>query len=290
MSNNILIIDGYTIAYQLIHGITNSKTLDPELDVFCYWKYLMFKKIFSLLKDFNPDRLVIVFDSSNSWRYDYYSEYKGNRAEAKKKYKFNYLEFKACIQEIIKTLQSLFTKFYVLKVDKAEGDDIIAVVTRFHDTSKITIISTDSDFVQLLNKNVKLYNPRQNKYINSICPKNDLNIKILKGDEGDNIPPIKARIGIVTATQIINSGLEPFLENLSACDQQVMLENYNRNKILINFDFIPKDLQRNILEQYQNYKLQPLDGKAIVKMFIKNKIITILNDLNCNIERINKLV
>lgn len=47
-----------------------------------------------------------------------------------------------------------------LKVDRCEGDDLIAVITKHYTDAKIEIISTDRDLNQLMKrKNVKQYEP-----------------------------------------------------------------------------------------------------------------------------------
>jgi len=289
MLKKITIIDGHSLAYRLIHSAASSKDRDKSVDLFDFWRYLMFYNLFTIVEKFNSDRFIIVFDSPNSWRYGIYENYKQHRKALKEKYIFDYQEFKTKLNDLVETLRLNFTKFYILKVDKAEGDDIIAVISRHHKDCDITIISSDTDFIQLINENVKLYDPRAKKYIKSISPKNDLNIKILKGDEGDNIPPIKRGIGVVHATKIITSGLDEYIANLSACSKLEMLENYNRNKILISFDFIPKELQWAILNQYNEYNISNVNGKQLFNVFVKNKLVKLIPTINSKINRMNLL-
>lgn len=287
--NKIVIIDGHALAYRLIHSIAGSKDLDTNIDMFQYWNYLMVYNLFSLIEKFNPNKVIIAFDSSNSWRYDYYDNYKQNRKN-KDKLKFDYKIFKENLDKFIEILTTVFTKYFVVRVDRAEGDDIIAVLTKhLYETSEIVIISSDSDYIQLLNSNVKIYDPRSKKYLTSLNPKTDLNIKILKGDASDRIPPIKRLIGIVHATKIITSGLDNYLPSLPESEQAEVLKNYDRNKILINFDFIPKDLQNKILENYQTYNIKPVDGKQLVNFLIKNKMSKLLPTLKLHTERMDKL-
>ena len=100
-----------------------------------------------------------------------------------------------------------------LRVDKCEGDDIVGVLTNevIPKTTKITAISNDKDFYQLMvNRNYKQYDPIKKKIIECLNPNKELEIKILTGDKSDNIPAIKYRVGVKTATKINEDGIEKY--------------------------------------------------------------------------------
>jgi 5'-3' exonuclease len=165
-----------------------------------------------------------------------------------------------------------------MKIDKCEADDIVAVLTKDHSEKKddITIISSDHDFNQLLTYfNVKQYDPIKRKNIECINPKLILETNILTGCSSDNIKPIRKGIGPKTAAKLLNEGLEELLK-----DEQ-LLNNYKRNKKLIDFTEIPSELQESIRNKYiekQKELPEKLDTKKVVDFLFKNRIRKITED------------
>ena len=71
------------------------------------------------------------------------------------------------------------------------------------------------------------------------------------GDKSDNIFPIHKKLGIKTAEKYISNEelLKTKLEN------EEINKNYNLNVKLIDMDFIPKNLQINIIDKFKNLNL-----------------------------------
>ena len=106
---------------------------------------------------------VVFFVEGRSWRKDIYPEYKANRKVA-------YAQQTAKEQEDHEILVEAFDDFVgyldtktnvtVLRNPKAEADDMIAVWVEAHPDDKHILISSDSDFFQLLRyPNVTIYDP-----------------------------------------------------------------------------------------------------------------------------------
>lgn len=248
---------------------------DPDDDKFMFWKYLMANSIFTAIKQFEPDKVVFAIDSKYSWRKDIYSNYKGQRKAARTKSVVDFETFFPVMDSFLESLKKTFTNMYCIKVNKCEGDDIIAILTknRFQDFSKI-IISTDKDLHQLLmNKRVKIYDPIKRKFKEILNPKMDLELKIITGDPSDNIPKIKERCGKGTATKMLKDGLDIYLAN------DEIRKRYELNKRLIDFEFIPNDIEESILEEFDNYEIKKLDGYGVYNWLIENKIRKLRDDL-----------
>ena len=93
--------------------------------------------------------LVICCDSAKNWRKDSFPEYKANR---KKKREDDTTDWKSLFQfldEMIEDLRNYFP-YKVMRVERAEADDIIAVLNEYVATNPTLIISSDKDFIQLL--------------------------------------------------------------------------------------------------------------------------------------------
>jgi 5'-3' exonuclease len=111
-------------------------------------------------RDLGCDHVVFALEG-RSWRKDHYKPYKANRAEARGAMTETEAEedklFWETYDELTKYL-STRTNCSVIRCATAEADDVIARWIALHPQDQHTIVSTDSDFVQLVAPNVQLYN------------------------------------------------------------------------------------------------------------------------------------
>jgi 5'-3' exonuclease len=111
-------------------------------------------------RDLGCDHVVFALEG-RSWRKDHYKPYKANRAVARGAMTETEAEedklFWETYDELTKYL-STRTNCSVIRCATAEADDIIARWIALHPQDQHTIVSTDSDFVQLVAPNVQLYN------------------------------------------------------------------------------------------------------------------------------------
>ena len=158
---------------------------------------MLLKNILAVKKQFKTNNIILCEDYQ-SWRKDIYTEYKAQRQDIKDKSEINFSEVYEYLNELILDLSKNFP-IITMKVNKAEGDDVIAVLTKYFATNilnDIIIVSTDKDFVQLLSyRTVKIYDPLKRKFR---TPTRDeilehIKIHILTGDKADNIPKIVDR-------------------------------------------------------------------------------------------------
>lgn len=106
------------------------------------------------------DHVVFCLEG-RSWRKDYYKPYKANRAEARAALTDDEAEEDRLFWEAFDSLKTFLaekTNCTVLRHENLEADDLIAGWIQSHPEDHHTIVSTDSDFVQLLAPNVNLYN------------------------------------------------------------------------------------------------------------------------------------
>jgi hypothetical protein len=120
----------------------------------------MFNSIKKAWQDFNGTHVIFCFEG-RSWRKDYYKPYKANREAAKAAMTVKEQEEDAVFWETFQSFQEFVTdktNCTVLRHPNLEADDLIAGVIQSHPNDEHVIISTDSDFHQLLAPNVKQYN------------------------------------------------------------------------------------------------------------------------------------
>lgn len=278
---NVVIIDGHNMLFRTVFiadGIAG-----PEED-FNTWKMFMITNIMDYIKQFNADKLIITFDSKNYWRKEIYPEYKAHRKAQRSKMTVDFEKFFPIAKIFIKDLRESFTNIYVLEVDRCEGDDIIAILAKdkFRECNVIAI-STDKDMWQLHKlPNYKQFDPIKKVFANCLNPQRDLDIKILSGDRGDNIPGVKHRCGPATAAKMLDSGLEDL-------NDPIIAENYELNKKLIDFNHIPIDIKNAILEKYDNYDIKEYNGRKIYNFLMEHEIGGLIDNLQVLKEQLNKL-
>lgn len=111
-------------------------------------------------RDFGADHVVFALEG-RSWRKDHYKPYKANRAVARAAFTETEAEEDKMFWETYDSLNKYLsdkTNCSVIRCATAEADDIIARWIALHPQDEHIIVSSDSDFVQLVAPNVKLYN------------------------------------------------------------------------------------------------------------------------------------
>lgn len=113
-----------------------------------------------MMRRFNADHVIFALEG-RSWRKDFYKPYKANRAETRAAMTDEQAEedrlFWETYDELTKYLTAK-TNCSVIRCATAEADDIIARWIALHPQDHHTIVSSDTDFVQLVAANVDQYN------------------------------------------------------------------------------------------------------------------------------------
>jgi 5'-3' exonuclease len=125
-----------------------------------YALHIVLSSINKVVHRFQADHVVFALEG-RSWRKDHYAPYKRNRAEARAAQTESEQEedklFWETLDELTKYLAEQ-TNCSVIRHERAEADDVIARWIALHPQDQHTIISSDTDFVQLLADNVDQYN------------------------------------------------------------------------------------------------------------------------------------
>lgn len=200
--NKILLIDGMNLFLRCFSTVQTRNKTGEHVGGVLGTLY----SLGSVIKNTSPNEVIMIFDGQNSShsRKNIYPQYKAQRHERQV---CNFSMFDNIEQEkqakesqlfrLIDYLQCLPVK--IICIDNYEGDDIISYLTKkFEKNNEITICSTDKDFIQLLNKSVRIYNPNKKEFLNEqkvfekygIYPQNFLLHRILTGDSSDNIPNV----------------------------------------------------------------------------------------------------
>lgn len=145
--------------------------------------------LLALIKQFKPDKLSLVWDSSTDLT-EIYPDYRKDRTIGREKDPKDY-EF------ALELLSLLGVRQY--KKEGFEADRIIAaLINNKPENEDIILYSDDKDFFQLMENGVKIFSPRKDNYITEGYVKNKFGVKpedigkflALAGDPVDRIPSI----------------------------------------------------------------------------------------------------
>ena len=225
---------------------------------------------------FDPTRVLIVWDgkggSSNRKNID--PNYKAQRATSRIThwglYDNKEEETEALIGQLFRTQDYLeCLPLQQIVIEKLEADDIIAYLAKRASNAgkKVTIVSSDKDFYQLIDKNIQVYAPVKKKTFTmnnikeeiGVLPQNYNIVKALLGDNSDNIPGVKG-LGIKTIlsewksfTYDKNASLQDIYDH---CETQLDQEKpkkifakilHNWNRVMTNFELM--DLHNSTLDE-----------------------------------------
>lgn len=228
----ILFVDGHNFMYRARSGFQLG-----DYNVV----YNFFRSLKPLVDQFEPTRVYFTLEGHPKKRYELLAEYKANRHlvvkpdatpeetveyEKKRKSEEDYRRQQGIIVEV---LTKIFPVSVMRHADYEADDLIYNVINNASRAVEFTVVSTDTDFIQLLQKfpNVKLYNPVTKAFVEA--PSYDyVTWKALRGDGSDNIPGIPG-IGDKLAEDVMGDDVK-----LSA----LMVEHgatFERNVELIQF-------------------------------------------------------
>ena len=225
--------------------------------------------------------LVICADGPSYWRRQVFPHYKAGRKKSRDKSGHDWSLIFDLLHKIRDEIEENMP-YAVLRFDGAEADDIIGALCHAHGqhgvvTEKILIVSGDKDFAQLQKyDNVAQYSPIAKKFITpDVNPERFKQYHILQGDSGDGVP------NFLSADDTFVSGgrqkplpkkkLEEWtlMQPEQYC-QGEMLRNYHRNKMMVDLDCIPNDLQEKIVDAHATYKYNPRN--KIFNYFVQHKL------------------
>jgi len=225
--------------------------------------------------------IVICADGPSYWRREIYPHYKAGRKKAREKSAHDWSTIFNALHKIRDEISDNMP-YPVLRLERAEADDIIGTLCHAYGqhgvvNEKILIVSGDKDFAQLQKyDNVAQYSPIAKKFITpDVNPERFKQYHILQGDSGDGVPNFLSADDTFVAggrqKPLPKKKLEEWtlMQPEQYC-QGEMLRNYHRNKIMVDLDCIPEDLQSNIMNAFTTYNRNP--RSKIFNYFVEHRL------------------
>lgn len=229
--------------------------------------------------------IVLCCDNKKYWRRDYFPFYKSQRKHDREASGLDWGLIFDTLNKIRDDLKEHFP-YKVIDVDGAEADDVIAVLTaRLAPHGNVLILSSDKDFGQLQKyPNVTQYSPILKRFIKIDNPSLFIKEHIIRGDRGDGIPNFLSPDNTFAAGErqkAINSKrLQEWLSQdvSDICTTDEMLRGYTRNKVLVDFDYIPNEIKSKIVEAFEETK--PADKQKMLNYFINKGLKAMIESIH----------
>lgn len=191
-----------------------------------------FRNLRPIIELFSPDKCFFVLEGHPQFRYDLFADYKANRIIKQASSKEKLDSFLKNKDEIVRILQ--YFPVTVARAPNYEADDLIGTLCEDMRNEELTILSNDSDYIQLLQRgysNCRIYNPIKKVFMEA--PEYPyVAWKALNGDKSDNIPALlkpKKALDTVNSPELFKKFME--IEENRA--------NFTINRQLIEFRPVP---------------------------------------------------
>jgi DNA polymerase-1 len=250
----VLIIDTMNLMHRARYGFGDG----PHKVFFNFFRMLKGE-----LKNHDPDLVYIVDEGRASISKELSADYKANRQKTEDP------DFWREKSEILHTIINQ-SGFVYIRHPERECDDVIGhLATVTHRDDEVTIVSTDSDFIQLISDTVKLWHPKKKKYLDPwYC--DYLTWKALKGDPTDNVSGVSG-VGTKRAdmlTQNPDELLKFLNEGEKAAERQ---QQFKTSYELIKLKSVPLEglqvaqsdfISNQMFEEFQKRNCKSIIGKA----------------------------
>lgn len=281
---NYLIVDTANTFFRARHSAHRAATSEERVG---FAIHVTLASIYKAWRDQRADHVVICLEG-RSWRKDFYKPYKANRAVARAALTESEQEEDRMFWEAFDDLKTFFVEksnCTVLRHENLEADDLVAGWIQSHPDDHHTIVSSDTDFYQLLAENVNQYNgisdelhtlkgildkkgklvidkkTKEPKVIPD--PKWILFEKCMRGDPTDNV--FSAYPGVRTKGSSKKVGLQEAFEDMDRKgynwnnmmlqrwvdhngDEHRVLDDYERNVTLVDLKAQPEDIKIKIAD------------------------------------------
>ena len=304
---NYLLVDGLNMFMRAKHVGGRGADIDTKIGMAMH---IMFNSINKCWREFDGNHIVLCLEG-RSWRKDFYTPYKANRrviadSRSVREQEDDELYFEA-YDDMVKFFAEK-TNVSVVRCETAEADDMIATWIQQHPDDNHFIVSTDSDFYQLLAPNVTQYNgttdqvvtlegwkdlksgeevidKKTNEPKKAIDPQFALFEKCVRGDSSDNVfsaypgarmKGTKNKTGIMEAFEDRNTGgynynnfmLQRWIDHEET--EHRVRDDFERNKILIDLTEQPDEIKELCkVRMNEGKQKEPVKNRLFIIMVIR---------------------
>ncbi len=275
----LYLIDALNIIFRNYHVLKNYPLLNTQgenVNAFIGF----FKTLFFIIKEKNPEHLIIAFDSEvPTFRKQKYPNYKATRDAPPN----DLIPQIGWIKEGL-----LKAKIPIFEIEGYEADDILASFAKKAEKNNYLtyIISPDKDLLQTMSEYIKILKIENNSFVemnNEYVIKkfgvNSFQIKdylAIVGDRSDNIPGIKG-IGSKGAANLLREfktlkGIYSNLELINKKHQEILIKE--KENAFLSYDLV--SLEENLqIPEIENFYLKNF-SEEIISLFEKHSAVALI--------------
>ena len=274
----IIDMNQISVASLMMHLHMNKGELEEDMV-----RHMILNSVRMYRTMFNEDygEIVLAYDSRAYWRREVFPQYKSNRRKNREEDDKDWDSIFGVLNNIKEEIKE-FLPYKVVEVYGAEADDVIATLCKHYQNEKVMIVSGDKDFIQLQKyDNVKQYSPITKKLVDGVDPKVYIKEHVLKGDKSDGVPNVLSPDHTFTdelrQRPLTSKKLESILaQDIDELDDEIK-RNYQRNDKLINLDNIPKTLESEILNSFNEASYG--DRSGLLNYFIEKRLTSLTENI-----------
>ena len=274
----IIDMNQISVASLMMHLHMNKGELEEDMV-----RHMILNSVRMYRTMFNEDygEIVLAYDSRAYWRKEIFPQYKSNRRKNREEDDKDWDSIFGVLNSIKEEIKE-FLPYKVVEVYGAEADDVIATLCKHYQNEKVMIVSGDKDFIQLQKyDNVKQYSPITKKLVDGVDPKVYIKEHVLKGDKSDGVPNVLSPDHTFTdelrQRPLTSKKLESILaQDIDELDDEIK-RNYQRNDKLINLDNIPKTLESEILNSFNEASYG--DRSGLLNYFIEKRLTSLTENI-----------
>jgi len=273
MADSNLIVDLSNLTHVIRHSKFKKGKMEFDQDALVFY---VLQTICNIAARKKAGGVMIACDSGDVWRRDVLPSYKRNREGNRDEF---YEQTKQAIL-ILELFLRDYTDMTVLQVNRAEADDIIAIACQLNAYHN-TILSTDRDFIQLINHNTTLFDIVSGKNRTTEDRNYDLFVKLIRGDTGDGVPSAmpnvretRLKLAYEDKTEFVN-----LMESTNKFGNKVK-DDFKRNNTLINLIQQPTEIIQSITKELHTYNQENYGFVRTSAMLGKMGFGEVIKDLN----------
>lgn len=281
-----IVVDYSNVSIAAIMAIVHDSKISIDSDI-C--KHAILNSLRKTNVKFRQEfgQMIIVCDDSNDrgWRYKEFPHYKFKRKNRRRTDDIDWDMVNAAKDYVSTGIIDAFP-WPVIAVSSCEADDVIGWYALNTD-QKTVIVGNDKDYHQCHSQLVCQWKPGKKILVSYPDPARQLKEMLLRGDTDDGVPNFRSPDNVFTIpgarqkpmhTVKVNEWLDMpekeflFLEEIPEKKVKGVIKpaeiidrkaNYERNRKLIDFRFIPDELKPEIMDRMTNYSVNRNKKKTI---------------------------
>lgn len=245
-----LIVDVNNVVFSIRHAKLPKPASIKKKEKFVK-EFIFIEALSSVLRHsrmLKSDAIALMRDSKNIWRKDFYPEYKANHVDALEDL---YHQETIDAADMLCEFFDKHTYAGVYTYPRAEADDLIGIWCQESTGVNNVILSSDKDFIQLIDERTKLYSHTQDTFRETEDASFSLFVKCIRGDSGDNVRSAYPRITEKKLLQAWNDDLDMLnlLETILP-DGTKVADNLAFNVKMIDLTSQPNAMRRAIYDMF----------------------------------------